>query len=446
MNKLFNVCASWKSIVALSIGGLVFASCSHEDGDGISSIDEYQAQVYNKAFAGEFGTPAENQNWGFGSLTMASASIYTDSYEFFNSAFTRAEASSVTSVNGVTYNTFQDVMKNETAKCYYYLKIDNRIVLQEQHQVMSNPSADFFPKEIKLSNNTVQDYLFSTDNEGEIYTEVLNRIANVRDGGVSYATSSDPIPAELFKKAPSFETMALHVPDATKKKIAGSVEKFDTEYKIFWYVAKWQGNGDKKIHVDGVVVPKDQITINVPEYKKRIIVEDLKGTINENTQVKSSDFDFNDVVFDAIVWSIFNDKTKQNETHLKVLVRAAGGQLPIYVAGKEIHQGGVGYMFNTSNPNYEFKSELIKDSIIATTSAVGPDESFSFDFNSIPVEVMVNGQKVVAGSNIGEAPEKIAVELDYKWCKETNNIKDVYSGFARYVTDKTFKDWWKTAE
>lgn len=443
MTGLTSAFTSWKSIVALSFGGLVLASCSHEDGDGISSMEEYKAQVYNKAFAEEFGTPAEDHNWGFASLTMAPASIYSDSYEFFNRAITRAEAENVTSVNSVTYNTFNDVMKNETAKCYYYLKIDNRIVLQEQHQVMSNPSADFFPKDIKLNNNTVQDYLFSTDNEGEIYTKVFDKIANVRDGGVSYATSSDPIPAELFKKAPSFETMALHVPDATKIKIAGSVEKFDKDYKIFWYVAKWQGNGDKKIHVDGVVVPKDQITINVPEYKKRIIVEDLKGNISENTQVKSSDFDFNDVVFDAIVWSIFNDKTKENETHLKVLVRAAGGLLPIYVAGKEVHQGGVGYMFNTSNPNYEFKSELIKDSIIARTPAIAPNESFSFDFNSIPVEIVVNGQKVVAGTNIGEAPEKIAVGLDYKWCKETMSVKDVYDGFKLYVKDKTKTDWYK---
>lgn len=443
MTGLTSAFTSWKSIVALSFGGLVLASCSHEDGDGISSMEEYKAQVYNKAFAEEFGTPAEDHNWGFASLTMAPASIYSDSYEFFNRAITRAEAENVTSVNSVTYNTFNDVMKNETAKCYYYLKIDNRIVLQEQHQVMSNPSADFFPKDIKLNNNTVQDYLFSTDNEGEIYTKVFDKIANVRDGGVSYATSSDPIPAELFKKAPSFETMALHVPDATKIKIAGSVEKFDKDYKIFWYVAKWQGNGDKKIHVDGVVVPKDQITINVPEYKKRIIVEDLKGNISENTQVKSSDFDFNDVVFDAIVWSIFNDKTKENETHLKVLVRAAGGLLPIYVAGKEVHQGGVGYMFNTSNPNYEFKSELIKDSIIARTPAIAPNESFSFDFNSIPVEIVVNGQKVVAGANIGEAPEKIAVGLDYKWCKETMSVKDVYDGFKLYIKDKTKTDWYK---
>lgn len=441
MKGLISAITSWKSIVALSFGGFVFASCSHEAGDGISSKEEYQAEVYNKAFADEFGKPAKDHNWGFGSFAMAEASYYIDSYEFFNSAFTRATAPSVTSVNSVSYNTFNDVMKNETATCYFYLKIDNRIILQEQNVVMSNPSADFFPKDIKLNNN-VQDYLFSTDNEGEIYTEVLDRIANVRDGGVSYATSSDPIPAELFKKAPSFETMALHVPDANKIKIAGSIDKFNKDYKIFWYVAKWQGNGDKKIHVDGVVVPKDQITINVPEYKKRIIVEDLKGNINADAKVSSSDFDFNDVVFDAVVWSIYNTSTKNNETHLKVIVRAAGGKLPIYVANKEVHDG-IGYMFNTSNPDYNYGKVLIQDDIINETSATGPDESFSFDFNSIPVQVEIDGKKVDAGANIGEAPEKIAVGLDYKWCKEKVNIKDVYRRFPEYVADKTITDWWK---
>ena len=360
------------------------------------------------------------------------------SYEYFNSVFTRVEASNVTSIgDGVVYNTFEDVMKNETAKCYFYLKIDNRIVLQERTQVMNNPSEEYYPKGIMLNNGTVQDYLFSTDNEGEIYTEMFDRIANVRDGGVSYAATSDPVPAELFKKAPTFETMALHIPDADKIKFAGSVKNFDENYKIFWYVAKWQGAGDKKIHVDGVIVPKDQITINIPEYKKRIIVEDLKGNIDEKTKVNSSDFDFNDAVVDAVVWN------RDGKLHLKVLVRAAGGRLPIYVNGKEIHTV-VGYMSNTSNPDYNFYKELISDEVIGSTPTVNPiDGSFPFDFNSIPVKVVIDGNEVTAGANIGEAPEKIAVGIDYKWCKEKQNIKDVYSNIPKYVANKSLTNWWK---
>ena len=39
--------------------------------------------------------------------------------------------------------------------------------------------------------------------------------------------------------------------------------------------------------------------------------------------------------------------------------------------------------------------------------------------------------------------EKIAVDMDFKWCKETKNIQEVYNGFEQYVTDKTKKDWYK---
>ena len=302
---------------------------------------------------------------------------------------------------------------------------------------MSNPSENYYPKGIKLNNGTVQDYLFSTDNEGEIYTQKLNEIANVRDGGVSYAAYDDPVPAELFKSAPSFETMCLHIPDADKIKFAGSVKNFEENYKIFWYVAKWQGNGDKKIHVDGVIVPKDQITINIPEYKKRIIVEDLKGNINEGKKVNSSDFDFNDAVVDAVVW------VRDGKLHLKVYVCAAGGRLPIFVNGKEIHSV-VDYMFNTSNPDYTYRAELIKNEILGTAPLIHEDGSFNFDFNTISVKVVVDGKEVTAGSNIGEAPEKIAVGVDYKWCTEKQSIKDRFgSKFLEYVQDKSKTDWYK---
>ena len=225
--------------------------------------------------------------------------------------------------------------------------------------------------------------------------------------------------------------MIKHIPDAEKIKLAGSVEKLNSDnYKIFYYVCKYQLGSDKIIHVDGVLVPKDQITVNVPEYKRRIIVEDLKGNINADTKIEKSDFDYNDVVFDAITWQDVNQKN-----HLKVIVRAAGGTLPIYVKGKEIHQG-IGNMVNTSTPDYEFGYALIDDEIISENAATSQS-------NDIPVEVEVDGQRVAAGANIGEAPEKIAVGLDYKWCQEKNNIKDIYQKFILYVADKTITDWYK---
>ena len=420
-----------KSCVALLFGGLAFASCSHDLSDVSSNLEEYQAQVYNEVFKEEFGTPAANHNWGFGAFEVVAATEPMSSFDFMNAnsaPMNRAVAEKVTSVKSQHYDTFDDVLAAGQAKCYFYLRIDNKIVEKEKEAVQNNKTALYFPYIDDLGNGVV-DLYYSTDNEGLIDANKFNEMANVRIDGVSVATTDEPIPDDLFIKAPTFETMALHVPDSIKELVAGSVENFENNYKLFWYVAKWQEH-DTRIHVDGVVVPKEQITVNVPEYRKRIIVEDLKGNINATTKVNSSDFDFNDVVFDAVTWK---DVDKKN--HLKIILRAAGGQMPIYVAGKEVHED-VGYMFNTVNPDYNFSKVLVQDSIIA-------NDASTFDFNSIPVEVVVNGKTIAAGSNIGQAPEKIAVDLDYKWCKERMNIKDVYPAFLEYVADKANTNWWK---
>jgi len=418
---------------ALACLTLVMASCSKSsDNFGTGNFSQLQTQTYNAAFAEEFGTPASDQNWGFSSFSMVDATEPAGSPEAPADAASparRAVAESVTTVSPQKYNSKADFYAQTEPKAYFYLRVDSKIVLQEMKGTQNNNTNDYFPNRIDLGNG-VRDNLYSTDNEGVIDMAEYMKLPLIDDGnGVSYATIDKPIPATLFKSAPTFETMALHIPDANKVKIAGSVEAFNsTNYKIFWYVAKWQ-NSDKIVHVDGVLVPKDQVTVNVPEYKKRIIVEDLKGNIDPGTKVNSSDFDFNDIVFDVITWN------RDNKNHLKIIVRAAGGQMPIYVAGKEAHQG-ISMMFNTSNPDYDFGYELVEDSIIGTAAS-------SFNFNSIPVEVDVNGVRSVAGSNIGEAPEKICVGVDFKWCRERQNIKDVYPRFTEYVGNKDLTDWWK---
>ena len=345
-------------------------------------------------------------------------------------AATRAVAESVTGVSWVKYSKAEDVLALEAATCYFFLKIDNKIVTQEQNGVLSNDKNKFYPQDGLNLGNGVKDKQINTDNTGSIIIAEWQKLGLMTNGGLSYATVDQPIPESIFAKAPTFEQMALHIPDSEKEKLAGSVEALNSDnYKIFWYVAKWQDNSDKAIHVDGILVPKTQVTVNVPEYKKRIIVEDLKGNINASTTIDGSDFDYNDIVFDAITWN------RDGKNHLKIILRAAGGQMPIYVHGKEVHEG-IGYMFNTSDPDYEFGKVLVEDYILGETAS-------TFDFNSIDVWVDVDGTKSSAGSNIGEAPEKIAVGLDYKWCKEKQNIKDVYPRFTDYVGDKTVTGWWK---
>lgn len=418
-----------KSALAVTCGAMMMVSCSKTDDFGSVDIKQMQTEVYSSAFNQEFGVPASDHNWGFGEFEMIPVRIPEGSPDAF-SARTRAVAPSVEVIeNPVKYKDADEFLKQTTATAYFYLRIDNNIVVQELQGVQGNPATEYYPKPNLNLGNGVIDNQFNKDNEGSINMAEYKKLALIRDNaGVTFATASDPIPDAVFN-APSFDQMALHIPDAEKIKIATSVEKFNSEnYKIFWYVAKWQ-NSDKIVHVDGILVPKNQITVNIPEYKKRIIVEDLKGNINATTTVSSSDFDFNDVVFDAVTWH------RDGKSYLKIVLRAAGGTLPIYVNGVEVHEG-VGFMFNTgADRNFEFGKTIYEGEI-----AGAPD---TFDFNSIPVVVEVNGERVTAAANIGEAPEKIAVGVDYKWCEEYKNIKNVYSGFTTYVSDKTQTGWYK---
>ena len=139
----------------------------------------------------------------------------------------------------------------------------------------------------------------------------------------------------------------------------------------------------------------------------RIICEDL-GT--------ADDFDFNDVVFDA---TIYTDNTCDIE------ILAAGGILDISVAGQAIHPA-VPTM--TTKCSYKFTVNNISS------------------LEAIPIVVTQTGSAGLATSyelaaTPGNAPQKIRVAKTYKWCTERTNIEDAHPGFKEWVSDET-KDAW----
>ena len=144
----------------------------------------------------------------------------------------------------------------------------------------------------------------------------------------------------------------------------------------------------------GIGGNKDEI-----QYAVRIICEDLGA---------SDDFDFNDVVFDALI--------KDGKTYIKVL--AAGGTLPLTVAGKEVHEiFGVGTktMVNTQ-PNKHNATKTDKQEFVI-------DQAYS-SYKDIPVMVgvdananpMTNEGMTTLKAEKGAAPQKIAVDTNFEWC------------------------------
>lgn len=176
----------------------------------------------------------------------------------------------------------------------------------------------------------------------------------------------------------------------------------------------------------------------------RVIAEDL--TIDGST-----DFDFNDVVFDVYRY------TKSTKLHTAgdvwVILRAAGGTLPLYVAGYEVHEmfGVDGTtMVNTNAQARGLKGADRPAVPIQLTSSQYSGTTIGEIAKSIEVKVIKDVPCILEAPD-GKIASKIAVKCDYEWCNERQDIDDKYkiegkseSAFASYVKgDVTIiLDWW----
>ena len=148
----------------------------------------------------------------------------------------------------------------------------------------------------------------------------------------------------------------------------------------------------------------------------------------------SSDWDFNDVVFD---WAISEDGTK---AYIKLL--AAGGELPLRIGGFreegdttepvgsiEIHSSdGLGaYMCNTGLRTVPEKKITL----------VAPEGKSFTDGNSILLTVYKKGEWMTIPARRGQPTAKFNCLTTTAWCDEYVDIKKAYSKFNAWVADET---------
>ena len=167
---------------------------------------------------------------------------------------------------------------------------------------------------------------------------------------------------------------------------------------------------------------------------KRIICEDLSVS-------QRSDFDFNDVVFDA--------RINTAKTKAQIRLKAAGGTLPLTVGWS----GDAGTSYN----EYEVHNMYgVATNIMVNTHAKnGVDGKADVEktltgsfksFNDIKIMVQKRGEWMEIMAKTGEPAAKLAVDTDYEWCDELQNITNKYSNFDDYVQDATLTDWWRAVK
>ena len=156
-----------------------------------------------------------------------------------------------------------------------------------------------------------------------------------------------------------------------------------------------------------------------PQADVRVIAEDL--SVSDN-----SDFDFNDVVFDVTF-----DSPEQGKT--TITLQAAGGTLPLYVGGQEVHE----------------KFGVSTKTMVNTGTGVSKDpvsfelnDTFGHDANNILVQVEKEGVPLEITAERGRVASKIAVSPNYEWCTEKQDIEKKYPNFSKYVSNPSFDIWW----
>lgn len=156
----------------------------------------------------------------------------------------------------------------------------------------------------------------------------------------------------------------------------------------------------------------------------RIMCEDL-GTIG--------DFDFNDVVFDAIIYE------KDGEvTRVEITLLAAGGTMELTIAGQEVHNlfgvpvGPTESMINTgiTRKDYvNFTADVKYEHLIDIPIVVkGTDNAGNVTYYELTAEM-------------GKAPQKICVPIGTEWCDEYVSIEKAYPTFKDWVEGEDPFDW-----
>lgn len=433
-----------KKILFVGITALAMASCTHDDYAPVSKQEQYQA-VFEK----EFGAVNPNVNWGFTPQQV----------------FTFDKDGKLIGTRGANTNA------NEWAN---YLTVPTRLtdaqkeVVRKWFQTHKNPQglevnwSDFFVEQVYKGGtntegshspeiyNTLKDGV-ETQNKvtgsnhmdwlacGSDATPSSEHINNFNNGNgdimymYDYNTTCfgfhDSYGDNHFENTYYYDSYVLIPGDIIDPIVAGMY------FVGFDYKTAKYDNGEIRVNPDGYysdwiirVVPG----LNAPGKAKRVMVEDI---IDSNlASVKTSDWDFNDAVFDVRFET--NWKDGHNQKYAIITLHAAGGTKYLTIGGQgangvEVHKAlGVetGTMVNTGN------GATRPVAIFRIPVADNVDNA-----NQIPV--YVGAQELTAQQ--GKATQKLCVPTDVKWMKERVQFIDTYEKFKGYVNNGTPEEWYE---
>ena len=418
MNPFFKL-GTMLTIVAGA--AMTISSCSSNEIEPMTASELAQAK-YEQAFIERFGQPAPNQTWGFGNVTKAlTRAANTNNNQWYDPNYCNYEEPAKITQAEIDY-----VMKwfaEHTKEYGTTFDFKNYFVQQVGYSKDVYTTHNSNNAQITIPSNQHMNQIFANMNAEGTRSDHVNNF-NADSGSIMLMENSET--QYGFGYEESYGTDDKHV--ANNYLMAEiEVPGVGTGYYVgLDYQAKKSGEGID-LKPDGKY--SDRVLKIVPAKKKtlkgdyRVIAEDL--TVGE----KNNDFDFNDVVFD-IKFDYPAGKTT-------IILRAAGGTLPLKVGGVE---GGVEVheKFGVPMTTMVNTGGVSKDPVPFEL-----DGTFEKDPNKIEVWVQKDGNWIELKAPIGKVASKICVDVNYDWCAERQDIENKYPNFAQWVKNTTPSEWWK---
>ena len=454
-----------------------FTSCSKSDElynpEQIQKNEAAQiVEKYNQAFLKYIGASSEadipaNQTWGFGGYSAATRGAndngniwyltYERPYNVNLSAEELAELKALLTKTPGTYNT--QIFPHENYYVEQIYKGGTSVAAGQaaESDIANDNNGNATTTSVTGSNQ--MDWLHARNGSELIHIDNFN-YGNNNDQKVDEGNGTRYYGITLM------ENMSLDGITATNQfaftESWGTQKVFYYNYLIVQYKGEWYVGFDFEAHKgtdthnanEAMQVERNWaftdwiVRISPAEYKVVdpnnvcIMAEDLSAD-------GDTDFDWNDVVFTVEYTS---------DTKAKVTLYAAGGTLPLTVAGTEVHAA-----FGYPNPDANGLYPMINTGALADVNDKAPVVLFeSLDVDKSKrgndIKIMVDkGTKDAEGNHVpnwieltatgGKPAAKVCVGVDFatghKWCNERQSIKTVYPVFSKWALENPTMLWWR---
>lgn len=444
-----------KKILFVGITALAMASCTHDDYAPVSKQEQYQA-VFEK----EFGAVNPNVNWGF---TPQQVFTFDKDGKLIGTRGANPEANQWYQTLTVP-DTLTDAQKDVVRRWFQNNKNPKGLevnwsdfFVQQVYKGGTNPGSnspeiydilkDGVPDKDrdKVTGSNQMDWLHCGNNSN--VGDHINNFNRGDGGNMNVGEGNNKFHNDKIMYMYDYNTTCFGFHDSYGDKY------YDNSYVLipgdiidpivagmyfvgFDYQMQKHDNGELEVRPDGYYsdwIVRIAPGLNAPNAGKRVMVEDIIDS--DLKSVQTSDWDFNDAVFDVRFEGWGNDRCAVITLH------AAGGTKSLTIGGvgakgKEVHEAlGVetGTMVNT-----------VKDQGVTRPVAIFRIPVAANVNNANLIPVYVGAQELTAQQ--GEATQKLCVPTDVKWMKERVQFINSYDQFKVYVNSNTPDNWYESVK